>query len=205
MENHRLSRIILFLAGHRERWAPKKQFKDCFKNPSVPIALIINDGPLKLRTVTLGVSSLTILSPRLKTPAGLLLRTKYAGEGIATQYPEQTFSYGCCDSCGCCGSYDHCDRACQSRIGPISHERTYSRRIPPLLNLHSQSQDMNKFGIFLLVSKAFLEYFFRIYFTCFIYSAIHLHHKYSYIYICIYILGSLDKFSRLFSYGLFYW
>ena len=67
------------LSGQHNKGASKKQFKDCLKNPFVPIRLIITDGPPSLKIVIPGVSPPTMLSPPLKIITGLLWRTKGGG------------------------------------------------------------------------------------------------------------------------------
>ena len=54
-----------------------------WKNRLVPIISTITDGLLLLRTMTPDIILLNMLSPPLKTPAGLLSRTKCTGRWIA--------------------------------------------------------------------------------------------------------------------------
>ena len=111
-----LSRVILYRmvsTGLCDIGAPKKWFKDCLKNPLVPVTLTIANGPPELGTVIPAVSPPTMLSLSLKTLAGLLSRTK-GTEGRTTIQCYQTLT-----SCDCC------NHICLFCIGLIIHKHAW--------------------------------------------------------------------------------
>ena len=109
MENNCLLKIIVcgkLFASHYDRRAQKMQFKDCMKNLLVPVTSAIANSPPNLRTMMPGILPPTTLSIPLKTPTGLLSRTKGVGGGTAILcHPslDQTFSCSHCD----CASVQH--------------------------------------------------------------------------------------------------
>ena len=125
MEDHRLPKIVLYgelSTGHTNRGAPKKRFKDTLKR-SLSVADIDHHEWSTLaenrsswrNTITKAASrfesrrraSVTELKQRRKERAAM------------TPTPDNTFS--------CC----HCNCACRSRIGLISHERACRKRGQP--------------------------------------------------------------------------
>ena len=63
------SLLTITIEGHQER------FKDCLKNPLMPVTLTIDHGPPLLRIVPPAISLSTMWSSPLKTPTRPILRT----------------------------------------------------------------------------------------------------------------------------------
>ena len=89
--NHRLTGSYSRISLYRPSWlrGTKKAIQGLsVKHPQVRVTSTIANGPRKLRTVKFGISTPIVLSPPLKTPAGLLSRTKSVGSRTAILYHE---------------------------------------------------------------------------------------------------------------------
>ena len=125
MDDHRLPKITLFgelSSGHRNRGAPKKRFKDSLKKSlgacdinHLEWSTLAGDRSTWRHTINKAASSFEATRRSLIEEK----RQRRKHRAASTPNPDETFS--------CC----HCNRACRSRIGLISHERACRKRGQP--------------------------------------------------------------------------